>query len=77
QAPCLARFVTDYHALAGKPVQAALLLNYAPSGPSRLLPVVVEQERRQLSAFDMQPFLDFVKRGNLQTEFFSVGPTYV
>uniref|UniRef100_A0A804QPY0 Uncharacterized protein n=1 Tax=Zea mays TaxID=4577 RepID=A0A804QPY0_MAIZE len=62
---------------SGKPVQAALLLNYAPSGPSRLLPVVVEQERRQLSAFDMQPFLDFVKRGNLQTEFFSVGPTYV
>ena len=33
-----------------------------------------EQERTQLSALDMQPFLDFVKRGNLQTEFFSVGP---
>ncbi|CAD6272488.1 unnamed protein product [Miscanthus lutarioriparius] len=59
---------------SGKPVQAALLLNYDPSGPSRLLPVVAEQERTQLSALDMHPFLDFVKRGNLQTEFFSVGP---
>ncbi|NP_001145006.1 uncharacterized LOC100278172 [Zea mays] len=58
---------------SGKPVQAALLLNYDPSGPSRLLPVVAEQEGTQLSALDMQPLLDFVKRGNLQTELFSVG----
>jgi len=33
-------FVTDRRALAGKQVQAALLLNYDPSGPSRLLPVM-------------------------------------
>lgn len=32
-----------------------------------------EQEGTQLSALDMQPLLDFVKRGNLQTELFSVG----
>ena len=40
QAPCIARFLNDWCALAGKPIQAALLLNYDPSGPSRLLPVV-------------------------------------
>ncbi|KAG2615592.1 uncharacterized protein LOC120663882 [Panicum virgatum] len=56
----------------GKQVQAALLLNYDPSGPSRLLPVIAEQEGTRLTAVDMQPFLDFVKRGNLQTEFFSI-----
>jgi hypothetical protein len=32
--------LTDRRALAGKPVSAALLLNYDPSGPSRLLPVM-------------------------------------
>ena len=31
-----------------------------------------EQEGTRLTAVDMQPFLDFVKRGNLQTEFFSI-----
>ncbi|AQK84810.1 Profilin family protein [Zea mays] len=35
--------------------------------------VGAEQEGTQLSALDMQPLLDFVKRGNLQTELFSVG----
>ncbi|RLN28854.1 hypothetical protein C2845_PM05G08600 [Panicum miliaceum] len=59
-------------ALAGKQVQVALLLNYDPSGPSRLLPVIAEQEGTRLTAVDIQPFLDFVKRGNLQTEFFSI-----
>jgi hypothetical protein len=33
-----------------------------------------EQEGTQLTTIDMQPFLDFVKRGNLQTEFFSIRP---
>ncbi|KAL6619516.1 hypothetical protein ACP70R_031797 [Stipagrostis hirtigluma subsp. patula] len=58
----------------GMPVKAALLLNYDPTAPSRLLPVIAEQEGTQLNAVDMQPFLDFVKRDNLQMEFFSVGP---
>ncbi|TVU18564.1 hypothetical protein EJB05_34670, partial [Eragrostis curvula] len=65
--------LTDRRALAGKPVRAALLLNYDPSGPSRLLPVIAEQEGTELKAIDMQPFLDFVKRGNLQMEFFPMG----
>uniref|UniRef100_A0A0E0L036 Uncharacterized protein n=1 Tax=Oryza punctata TaxID=4537 RepID=A0A0E0L036_ORYPU len=100
---------------SGKPVKAALLLNYDPKGPSRLLPVVwvsdphpspkhgrclmwpsrgnqridaaggwvielgidtvkiAEQEGTELKAVDLQPFLDFVRRNNLQMEFFSIG----
>uniref|UniRef100_A0A0D9WE96 Profilin n=2 Tax=Leersia perrieri TaxID=77586 RepID=A0A0D9WE96_9ORYZ len=57
----------------GKPVKAALLLNYDPTGPSRLLPVVAEQEGTELKAVDLQPFLEFVRRNNLQMEFFSIG----
>ncbi|XP_015692932.1 uncharacterized protein LOC102708438 [Oryza brachyantha] len=59
--------------VSGKPVKAALLLNYDPTGPSRLLPVVAEQEGTELKAVDLQPFLDFVRRNNLQMEFFSIG----
>lgn len=33
-----------------------------------------EQEGTELKAVDLQPFLDFVKRNNLQMEFFSIGP---
>ncbi|XP_052155067.1 uncharacterized protein LOC127773093 [Oryza glaberrima] len=58
---------------SGKPVKAALLLNYDPTGPSRLLPVVAEQEGTELKAVDLLPFLDFVRRNNLQMEFFSIG----
>nr|CAB3463455.1 unnamed protein product [Digitaria exilis] len=90
------KWAAKYIAPSGKQVQAALLLNYDPSGPSRLLPVIfniefpvtegilfwmtpfslrrAEQEGARLTAVDMQPFLDFVKRGNLQTEFFSIRP---
>nr|CAB3459764.1 unnamed protein product [Digitaria exilis] len=95
------KWAAKYIAPSGKQVQAALLLNYDPSGPSRLLPVIfniefpvtegilfwmlttletpfslcrAEQEGARLTAVDMQPFLDFVNRGNLQTEFFSIKP---
>ncbi|CAM0957291.1 unnamed protein product [Alopecurus aequalis] len=59
---------------AGMPVKAALLLNYDPTGPSRLLPIVAEQEGTRFTAVDLQPFMDFYRRNNLQTEFFSIGP---
>ncbi|XP_047045985.1 uncharacterized protein LOC124650519 isoform X1 [Lolium rigidum] len=60
--------------LAGMPVKAALLLNYDPTGPSRLLPIIAEQEGARFTAVDLQPFTDFFRRNNLQTEFFSIGP---
>ncbi|XP_020081413.1 uncharacterized protein LOC109705062 isoform X2 [Ananas comosus] len=59
---------------SGEPLKAALLLNYDPTGPSRLLSVIAEQEGIKLKAVDLLPFLDFVKRKNWQMEFFSLGP---
>ncbi|XP_008810102.1 uncharacterized protein LOC103721579 [Phoenix dactylifera] len=58
---------------SGEPLKAALLLNYDPNGPSRLLSVIAEQEGTKLKAIDLHPFLDFVKRNNLQKEFFFIG----
>ncbi|OAY78210.1 hypothetical protein ACMD2_19293 [Ananas comosus] len=58
---------------SGEPLKAALLLNYDPTGPSRLLSVIAEQEGIKLKAVDLLPFLDFVKRKNWQMEFFSLG----
>uniref|UniRef100_A0A453IAA9 Profilin n=5 Tax=Triticeae TaxID=147389 RepID=A0A453IAA9_AEGTS len=60
--------------VAGMPVKAALLLNYDPTGPSRLLPIVAEEEGTKFTAVDLQPFINFFRRNNLQTEFFSIGP---
>nr|CAD1831415.1 unnamed protein product [Ananas comosus var. bracteatus] len=59
---------------SGEPLKAALLLNYDPTGPSRLLSVIAEQEGIKLKAVDLLPFLDFFKRKNWQMEFFSLGP---
>ncbi|KAF3328808.1 hypothetical protein FCM35_KLT05886 [Carex littledalei] len=57
----------------GAPLKGALLINYDPSAPSRLLPVIAEQDGTNLTAIDMQPFLDYVKQNNLQMEFFTIG----
>lgn len=60
-------------ASSGEPLKAALLLNYDPNGPSRLLATIAEQEGIKLKAIELSPFLDFVKRNNLQKEYFSIG----
>ncbi|URE43571.1 hypothetical protein MUK42_25713 [Musa troglodytarum] len=79
---------------SGEPLKAALLLNYDPSSPSRLLSLMygyhgeigneisrafnvrhrAEQEGTDLKAVELNPFIDFVKRNNLQKEFFFIGP---
>ncbi|CAL9101801.1 unnamed protein product [Musa textilis] len=59
---------------SGEPLNAALLLNYDPSSPSRLLSLIAEQEGTDLKAVELNPFIDFVKRNNLQKEFFFIGP---
>ncbi|XP_074587768.1 uncharacterized protein LOC141843620 isoform X1 [Curcuma longa] len=59
---------------SGEPLKAALLLNYDPNGPSRLLSLIAEQEGSNLTAVDLNPFIDFVKRNKLQKEIFFIGP---
>ncbi|ONK59888.1 uncharacterized protein A4U43_C08F11990 [Asparagus officinalis] len=58
----------------GEPLKAALLLNHDPSGPSRLLSTIAEQEGSNLKAIELKPFLDFIKRNSLQKDFFCIGP---
>ncbi|KMZ70594.1 Profilin family protein [Zostera marina] len=59
---------------SGKPLKAAMLLNYDPTGPSRLLSVIVEQQGIKVKPFELHPFLDFIKKKNsLATCYFFIG----
>ncbi|XP_031496132.1 uncharacterized protein LOC116261490 [Nymphaea colorata] len=58
---------------SGKPLKAALLLNHDQKLPSRYLPVIAEQYGMKMRPDEMRPFLDFVKRDNLQMECFFIG----
>ncbi|XP_047334789.1 uncharacterized protein LOC124938397 [Impatiens glandulifera] len=55
------------------PLKAALLINYDPSGPSRLLSTIAEQEGIRANPIELGQFVDFVKRNNLQSESFFIG----
>ncbi|KMT01129.1 hypothetical protein BVRB_9g223810 [Beta vulgaris subsp. vulgaris] len=59
---------------SGQPLKAALLVNYDPTGPSRLLSTIAEQEGLQADIIEISQFVNFVKRNNLQTETFLLGP---
>lgn len=59
---------------SGQPIKAALLINYDPTGPSRLLSTVTEQEGFKADPIELRQFVNFVKRNNLQTETFLLGP---
>ncbi|KAK6947245.1 hypothetical protein RJ641_000718 [Dillenia turbinata] len=57
----------------GEPLKAALLLNYDPTGPSRLLSTIIEQEGMKANPMEMNQIVDFVKRNNLQFDTFIIG----
>ncbi|KAI4327919.1 hypothetical protein L6164_020328 [Bauhinia variegata] len=59
---------------SGEPLKAALLINYDPTGPSRLLSTIAEQEGIKADPIELSHFVDFIKRNNLQTESFIIGP---
>ncbi|KAL6980021.1 hypothetical protein U1Q18_021672 [Sarracenia purpurea var. burkii] len=58
---------------SGQPLKAALLINYDPTGPSRLLSTIAEQEGIEANPIELGQFVDFVKRSNLQYESFFIG----
>ncbi|KAK9215136.1 hypothetical protein WN944_007139 [Citrus x changshan-huyou] len=58
---------------SGEPLKAALLINYDPTGPSRLLSTIAEQEGMKADAVDLTEFVDFVKLNKLQTDCFFIG----
>ncbi|WCJ31613.1 Profilin family protein [Euphorbia peplus] len=55
------------------PLKAALLINYDPSSPSRLLSTLAEQEGMKVNPIEVSHFIDFIKRNKLQTESFTIG----
>ncbi|XP_027074822.1 uncharacterized protein [Coffea arabica] len=57
----------------GLPLKAALLINYDPTGPSRLLSTIVEQEAVKADPMELSQFVSFVKRNKLQAESFFIG----
>ncbi|MBA0826754.1 hypothetical protein Goarm_011577 [Gossypium armourianum] len=68
--------------IAGQPLKAALLINYDPLRPSRLLstmtvyddlPDRAEQEGIKISPIELSQFVNFIKRNKLQKETFMIG----
>ncbi|XP_057478550.1 uncharacterized protein LOC130765948 [Actinidia eriantha] len=57
-----------------QPLKAALLINYDPTGPSRLLSTIAEQEGIKANPMELSQFVDFVNRNKLQSESFFIGP---
>ncbi|XP_057780397.1 uncharacterized protein LOC130998967 isoform X2 [Salvia miltiorrhiza] len=55
-------------------LKAALLINYDPTGPSRLVSTIAEQEGIKADPIEISQFINFVKRNKLQTETFFIGP---
>ncbi|KAG6399469.1 hypothetical protein SASPL_140950 [Salvia splendens] len=60
--------------LLQKDLNAALLINYDPTGPSRLVSTIAEQEGIKADPIEMSQFIGFVKRNKLQMETFFIGP---
>ncbi|XP_009761901.1 uncharacterized protein [Nicotiana sylvestris] len=58
---------------SGQPLKAALLLNFDPNGPSRLISTIAEQEGIKADPTEMCELVSFVKRNKLQTESFFIG----
>ncbi|XP_075641336.1 uncharacterized protein LOC142613039 [Castanea sativa] len=59
---------------SGEPLKAALLINYDPTGPSRLLSTIAKQEGIKVNPIELSQFVDFIKCDKLQTETFIIGP---
>ncbi|CAN4076452.1 unnamed protein product [Withania somnifera] len=58
---------------SGQLLKAALLLNYDPNGPSRLMSTIAEQDGIKADPTEMCELIRFVKRNKLQTESFIIG----
>ncbi|GAB2267585.1 hypothetical protein Dimus_002567 [Dionaea muscipula] len=57
---------------SGKPLKAALLINYDPTGPSRLLSTIAEQEGIKANPIEISQFVNFIKCTKLQNETFFI-----
>ncbi|KAI3934223.1 hypothetical protein MKW92_024601 [Papaver armeniacum] len=58
---------------SGEPLKAALLLNYDPTGPSRLMSIIAAQQGILAKPIELCSFLEFIKMNNLPGESFFIG----
>ncbi|KAK0588407.1 hypothetical protein LWI29_000591 [Acer saccharum] len=58
---------------SGEPLKAALLINYDPTGPSRLLSTIAEQGGLKADPIEMTRFVDFIQQNKLETGSFITG----
>ncbi|GMH02843.1 hypothetical protein Nepgr_004682 [Nepenthes gracilis] len=68
------KWATNNVGNSGRPLKAALLINYDPTGPSRLLSTIAEQEGVKANPIEISQFVTFIKRNRLQNETFLIGP---
>ncbi|GMY33632.1 pectin acetylesterase 8-like [Fagus crenata] len=68
------KWASNNVASSGEPLKAALLINYDPTGPSRLLSTIAKQEGIKVNPIELSQFVDFIKRDKLQSETFIIGP---
>ncbi|OVA01217.1 Profilin [Macleaya cordata] len=67
------KWVSSNVGSSGEPLKAALLLNYDPTGPSRLVSIIAEQQGIKAKPVELSSFLEFIKQNNLQGECFFIG----
>ncbi|CAK9143697.1 unnamed protein product [Ilex paraguariensis] len=67
------RWAPNHVGSSGQPLKAALLINYDPTGPSRLLSTIAEQEGIKTDPTELSSFVSFVKQNKFQTESFFIG----
>ncbi|KAK6129827.1 hypothetical protein DH2020_036413 [Rehmannia glutinosa] len=68
------KWASNYVGSSGQPLKAAVLINYDPTGPSRLVSTIAEQEGIKADPIEISQFVSFVKRNKLQLESFFIGP---
>ncbi|KAG6405937.1 hypothetical protein SASPL_133531 [Salvia splendens] len=56
-------------------LKATLIINYDPTGDSRLVSTIAEQEGIKADPIEISRFIGFVKRNKLQTETFFIRPS--
>ncbi|KAK4401056.1 hypothetical protein Sango_1211700 [Sesamum angolense] len=71
---CCAKTLGKVGTKRWQPLKAALLINYDPTGPSRLVSTIAEQEGIKTDPIEISEFVSFVKRNKLQMETFFIGP---
>nr|GMD99247.1 ATP-dependent zinc metalloprotease [Ipomoea batatas] len=67
------KWASNHVGCSGQSLKAALLINYDPNGPSRLLSTIAEQEGIKADPMELSQLVNFVKRNKFQSETFFIG----